>query len=190
MAANRRVYPPKKVWDVMRQERLEAVGYVCEDCGMPDASEFFNAKKPHPFYEQGTPYRVYLNLAHKRQYETWNREADVMLLCPSCHATFDAEHRRKRSAHRNAPVGVVVLWVNYKGQRCLAAEARYMNDLFEVIATFTTGTRFEVVAEMLMHEVGMGRYRRTDEGVMVLREKGACVSYGELLQEVLLGVVG
>ena len=190
MAANRKLYPPKSVWDVMRKERLEVVGHRCELCGMPDASEFFNEQKPHPFYAQGTPYRMYLQLAHKRQYESWNREADTMALCPGCHARFDADHRRKRSAHRNAPVGVVVVWVDYKGQRCLAAEARYVNDVFEVIASFAPGTPFEVVSEMLMREVGRGRYRREEEGVTVLREKGACVSFGELLQEVLLGVVG
>ena len=77
MTVNRRLYPPKSVWSVMRQEALERAGYCCEICGLPDAVECYNSDKPHPFYEEGTPYRMYLQLAHKKQYETWNREASA-----------------------------------------------------------------------------------------------------------------
>ena len=67
MTVNRKLYPSKTVWDAMRRERLEQVGFVCEWCGLPDATEFYNANKPHPFYQHGTPYRMYLQFAHKRQ---------------------------------------------------------------------------------------------------------------------------
>ncbi len=78
MTVNRRRYPPRSIWAVKRQEALERVSYRCELCGLPDATEFFNERKPHPFHEAGTPYRMYLQLAHKQQYETWNREADTL----------------------------------------------------------------------------------------------------------------
>ena len=186
---NSQFYPPKSVWDVMRRERLEQVGYKCEECGLPDACEFYNPNKPHPFYQQGTPYRMYLQLAHKRQYETWNRQAQTVVLCPSCHGRFDMQFRRKRSVRYPSSVGVVVVWVWYQGERCLAAESRYFDDLFEVIASFGEGWQFEVCAEVLMRLVGVGRYRKEASGVSVLQEEGACESFGLFLQEVLTGVV-
>ena len=67
MSVMRKLYPPRSVWSVMRQEALERAGFCCEVCGLPDAMEFFNAKKPHRHYAQGTPYRMYLQLAHKNQ---------------------------------------------------------------------------------------------------------------------------
>src|SRR5712691_3513367 len=189
MTVNRKLYPPKTIWEAMRRERLEQVGYVCELCGVPDAMEFHNSHKPHPFYEQGTPYRQYLQLAHKRQYETWNRQANTLVLCPPCHGRFDVQFRRKRSVRYPSSVGLVVVWVWYQGERCLAAESRYFDDLLEVIASFGEGWQFEVCAEVLMHLVGVGRYRKQAAGVVVLQEEGACESFGQFLQEVLSGVV-
>ena len=42
MTVNRKLYPPKSIWSVMRQEALERAGYCCELCGLPDAVECFN----------------------------------------------------------------------------------------------------------------------------------------------------
>src|SRR5690349_16676633 len=39
MTVNRKLYPPKTVWEAMRRERLEQVGFQCELCGLPDATE-------------------------------------------------------------------------------------------------------------------------------------------------------
>ena len=189
MTVNRKLYPSKTVWDAMRRERLEQVGYQCELCGLPDATEFYNANKPHPFYQQGTPYRMYLQFAHKRQYETWNRQADGVMLCPPCHGKFDTQFRRKRSVRYPSSVGLVVVWVWYRGERCLAAESRYFDDLFEVIASFAEGWRFEVCAEVLMSVAGVGVYCKEAVGVTVLQEGGVCESFGAFLQEVLSGVV-
>ena len=188
MTVNRRLYPPRSVWSVMRQEALERVGYRCQMCGLPDATEFFNEKKPHPFHAAGTPYRMYLQLAHKRQYETWNTDADVLVLCPPCHGKFDGKHQRKKEHKRFAPVGLVVLWVWYKGEKCLAAQARWFDDLFEVVASLAVGLEFEIEAEILMHFVGVGRYRKEPGGVTALCEEGACESFGLFLEEVLQGV--
>jgi len=113
-----------------------------------------------------------------------------VVLCPPCHGRFDGQFRRKKEVKRSAPVGLVVVWVWYKGERCLAAEARFFDDLFEVIASFAAGMKFEVQSEMLMSRVGTGMYRREPDGVTVLREVGVCKSFGTLLQEVLQGVVG
>lgn len=185
---NHKAYPPRSIWEVMRDEALERAGYRCEMCGLPDASEGFNERKPHPFYPQGKPYYIYLQLCHKQQYQTWNRDAETMMLCPACHRTFDARYPRKERVKRSAPVGLVVLWVWYKGERCLAAEARYFDDLFQTVAAFSTGFLFEMEAEMLTCVVGRGRYRRMNDGIEVVRETGACKSFGSLLHETLQGV--
>ncbi len=55
MRVNRKLYPPKTIWQAMRRERLEQVGYQCELCGLPDATEFHNPNNPHPFYRKGRP---------------------------------------------------------------------------------------------------------------------------------------
>ena len=190
MTVNRKLYPPKTVWQAMRLERLQQVGYVCESCGVPDAVELFNADRPHPFYQQGTPYRQYLQLAHKRQYETWNRQAECVVLCPSCHGKFDVQCRRKRSTRYPSSVGQVEVWVWYQGEKLLASVARYLDEVMEVIGSFEEGWCFEVCAVMLMRFAGMGVYRKQANGVDVLQESGVCESFGLLLQEVLLGVAG
>jgi hypothetical protein len=190
MTVNRRVYPPRKLWQAMRQERLEQVGYQCEMCGLPDATEFHNPNRPHPFYPQGMPYRQYLQLAHKREYETWNRQADMAVLCPPCHGKFDLRFRRKRSVRYPSSVGVVEVWVWYQGEKCLAAESSHFDEVVEVIGTFGDGWRFEVCAFMLMRFAGHGLYSKEAEGVTVLQEGGVCEAFGVFLQEVLSGVVG
>ena len=189
MTVNRKLYPPRSIWQVMRLERLELAGYKCELCGLPDASEFYNANKPHPFYEQGTPYRVYLQFAHKSQYQTWNREADGVMLCPRCHGKFDLQFRRIHAVRYPSSVGLVAVWVWYQGERCYAAESRYFDDLLHVIASFQEGWQFEVCAEMLMRVAGVGIYRKEADGVTVLQEDGVCESFGLFLQDVLSGVV-
>jgi hypothetical protein len=188
MTVNRKVYPPRSIWQVMRQEALERAGYRCELCGLPDASEFYNADKPHPFHREGTPYRMYLQLAHKHQYETWNRDAETLVLCPPCHGKFDAQFRRKKAVKRYAPVGLVMVWVWYKGERCLAAEARYFDDLFHVVSSFAVGFLFEVQAEIVMRIVEYGRYRKVEQGIVTLHEEGACEAFGSFLQETFDGV--
>ena len=190
MSVNRKLYPPKTIWQAMRRERLEQVGYVCEQCGVPDAIELRNPNNPHPFYEGGTPYRQYLQLAHKRHYEKWNRKADCAVLCPPCHGKLDAPLRRKRSVRYPSSVGLVEVWVWYQGDRCLAAESRYFDDLLEVIGSFEDGWRFEVCAMVLMRFAGRGVYCKQADGVEVLQEAGVCESFGVVLQEILSGVVG
>ena len=190
MSVNRKLYPPKTIWQAMRRERLEQVGYRCEVCGLPDATEFHNPNNPHPFYPQGTPYRQYLQFAHKSQYQTWNRQADGVMLCPPCHGKFDIRFRRKRSVRYPSSVGQVEVWVWYQGEKCYAAQSRYFDDLLEVIASFQEGWRFEVCAEVLMRVAGVGVYCKQADGVIVLQEDGVCESFGVFLHEVLSGVVG
>ncbi len=186
---NRKLYPA--TWNsVMRAEALERAGYRCEECGLVDATERFNPRKPHPFYPEGTPSRVYLQLAHKQQYQTWRWDAEIRVVCPSCHQRYDWLVQRKPSSKRGAPVGLVVVWVYCQKQRLLAAEVRRFDDLFEVIASFAVGMQFEVCPEVLMHSAGLGRYRKEEDGVTVLREKGVCVSFGDFLNHVFQGVVG
>ena len=185
---NARAYPPRSIWQVMREEALQRAGHRCELCGLPDAALAYNEGKPHPFYPQGKPYHIYLQLCHKQQYQTWNREAETLVLCPSCHRKFDARFGRKKAVKRSAPVGLVVLWVWYKGERCLAAEARYFDDVFQAVASFEVGFLFEIEAELLTRLAGRGHYRRTEAGIEVRRETGACQGFGLLLEDVLQGV--
>jgi hypothetical protein len=184
-----RLYPPKSYWNKKRQERLEEVGHVCEKCGRPDAERRFNPGKPHPFHPEGTPSYSYLQLAHKRQYEKWNLAADCAVVCPRCHGEMDSELRRKAASYNYAPVGVVQVWVYYKGTRYLAAEPRRYDDLFEVVASFEEGMKFELEAEVMMAVAGRGLYRRTSEGIEVLKETGVCRSFSAYLHEILTGVL-
>jgi hypothetical protein len=189
LVMKRRLYPPKSFWAVKRRERLEIVGYVCERCGAPDAEERFNPKKPHPFNAQGTPFRSYLQLAHKSHYERWNLSAECVVVCARCHGEMDSELRRKSASFNYAPVGLVLVWVYYHGGRYLAAEARRFDDLFEVVGSFEEGMKFELCPEIMMAVAGKGLYRRTSEGIEVLREQGVCRSFSAYLHEVLTGVL-
>ncbi len=81
-----------------------------------------------------------------------------------------------------------MLWVWYKGEKYLAAQARVFDDLLEVVASLAAGLEFEVEAEILMHYVGVGRYRKEEGGIVALSEEGACESFGLFLADVLQGV--
>lgn len=182
MTINRKLYPPK--WrEVMRKEALERAGYCCEDCGLPDGTMRINREVEHPFFPEGKPSHIWLQLSHKREYVTWDREAETAVLCPSCHGKFDKTHRR-RHLSGYVPVGQVIVWVHYKGQRCLAAEAKAFDDLFGTIAAFSEGMQFELEAEVLRQVAGVGHYRKELGGVTVLHEEGACITFGMFLDQV------
>lgn len=186
---NRRLYPPQSYWNAKREERLTVAGHKCELCGVPDAQLRFNPNKPHPFYAQGKPSVVYLQLAHKSHYERWRSEADCLVVCPSCHGVMDIELRRRAASRNYAPVGIVQVWVFYQGKRYLAAESRRYDDLFEVVASFEPGMKFELAPEIMLSIVGRGFYRRTQVGIEVLKETGACRNFSAYLQDVLTGVL-
>jgi hypothetical protein len=110
-------------------------------------------------------------------------------LCPACHRKYDQRFRRKRSAKRFEPVGLVGVFVSDRGRRVLAAEVVSFAELLEVVASFDEGVCFELQPTVLMCRVGVGCYCKEVGGVSVLREEGACDRFGVFLQEVLQGVV-
>jgi len=109
----------------------------------------------------------------------------VWVVCSTCHAKMDVQLRRRASSYNYAPVGIILVWVYYKGARYLAAECRRFDDLFEAVATFEAGMKFELCPEMMMTIVGKGMYRRCEDGIEVLSETGACRSFGSYLQGAL-----
>src|SRR5690348_16363670 len=78
------LYPPE--WRAMRREKLAQANYRCEACGVEHLAVRQNTRT-------GTPYLVYLSIAHKQQYETWKKEAETMVLCQRCHRRYDRQFR-------------------------------------------------------------------------------------------------
>lgn len=179
MKARRKYYPPE--WDEMRLEALERAGYCCEDCGVQDCSVVINPNKVHPLYPEGQPHMVHLSLAHKREYETWNRDAETVVLCPGCHGRFDAHNRRKDAGKERVPIGFVTVRVLHRGRWALAATSWSYNELYRVVSAFTVGTKFEVSFEIAMQSVGLGCYLKEASGVSVIREKGVGREFGLVL---------
>ena len=184
----RKFYPP--AWDKMRDEALARAEYKCEFCGLLNGTEVVNTRKSHPLYPEGKPGRMWLQLAHKEQYQTWDAEAETMMLCPRCHRLYDRQYRRKGTEKQFTPVGLVVVWVRHKRARALALEAWSFDELLRVVASFAPGTEFELQSEMLMRVAGHGRYRREECGITVLREQGVCLTFGRFLQDVFTGAAG
>ncbi|HEU5380504.1 MAG TPA: hypothetical protein VFV38_34200 [Ktedonobacteraceae bacterium] len=176
----RRDYYPLE-WDEMRAEAFARVGYCCEECGVQDCAVVVNPNKKHPLFPDGQPYMVHLNLAHKREYETWNREAETLVLCNACHGRFDARNRRKDKGKKNTPIGFVSVRVLHRGRWVSAAALWSYNELYRAVSALPVGTKFELSFEMAMQSVGLGCYLKQGEGVEVVREKGVGRQFGLVL---------
>jgi hypothetical protein len=156
----------------MRVEALERAGYCCEECGVQDCDVVVNPNKPHPLYPDGQPRMVHLAVAHKNEYQTWNRDAGTLVLCPGCHGRFDARNRRKDSGKERVPIGYVTVRVLHRGRWALSATPWSYNELFRAISALPVATEFELCFEIATQSVGLGRYRKGPRGVVALREKG------------------
>ncbi len=171
MKVRRKYYPPD--WDTeMRVEALERADYCCEDCGVQDCSVAVNPNKKHPLFPDGQPHMVHLSVAHKNEYQTWNRDAETLVLCPGCHGRFDSHNRRKDAGKERVPIGFVTVKVFHRGRWALAATPWSYNELYRVVSALEVGTEFEMAFEIAMQSVGLGRYRKGPLGVVALREKG------------------
>jgi hypothetical protein len=157
------LYPPQ--WRAIRREKLERAGFCCEQCGVKHLSLQQSRK--------GTPYMVYLSIAHKNQYETWKKDAETMVLCQGCHRRYDRQFRRKAGRRSFTPVGYARLSVEQGKRRHLVGMARTFDELRDMVAALPE-TDFEI--QLVMNEaiVGNGVYRKVDDQVVVLREYGAC----------------
>jgi hypothetical protein len=158
------LYPPE--WRAIRREKLERAGYRCEQCGIKHLDVQQSLK--------GTPYMVYLSIAHKNQYETWKKDAQTMVLCQRCHRRYDRQFRRKAGRRSLTPVGYARLSVAQGKSRPLVGMARTFDELRDMVAALPDG-QFEIHLVMNLAIVGNGHYRKDGDQVTSLREHGACV---------------
>ena len=180
MKTRRKYYPPE--WDSeMRPDRFEQVGYCCEDCGVQDCTVVVNPYKKHPLFPDGRPYMVHLSLAHKSEYETWNRNAETVVLCNACHGRFDAHNRRKDRGKKSTPIGWVAVLIWYRGKWTPVATSWSYNELYRAVSALPVGAKFELRFEMAMQSVGLGCYLKELDGVSVVREKGVGREFGLML---------
>ena len=64
----------------------QAANWQCQACGIGQFDMRLSRK--------GNPYLVYLHTAH-RYHDVENDQADLQVLCPSCHGKHDAEERQR-----------------------------------------------------------------------------------------------
>jgi len=117
---------------------------------------------------------VYLSIAHKKQYETWKRDAETMALCQRCHRRYDRQFRRKAGRRYLTPLGYARVYVQQASQLVLAGMARTFDDLRNILAALPDAAPIEIQLVMNAAIVGNGHYVKTPDGVSVRREFGAC----------------
>jgi len=169
MAFLSEMYPPR--WRELRRVKLEQVGYCCQECGVPHLSLRQNTKT-------GDDYLVYLSIAHKKQYQTWMKEADTMVLCQRCHRRYDRQFRRKGKARTFAPVGYAKVLVAADGSEVVAGVLTTYADIRDLIDALPDGVPFALHLVMNMAIVGNGSYlKQSAEAIEIVSEYGACVGF-------------
>ena len=160
------LYPPE--WQAMRRQKLAEVGYCCQECGVKHRSRQYNRR--------GEEYSVYLSIAHCKQYETWKKDAETMVLCQRCHRRYDRQFRRKAGRRYLTPVGYASVYVHQSPSAAptLVGMARTFDELRDMVAALPDGSGFEVQLVINGAIVGNGLYHKQDEVISVLREFGAC----------------
>ncbi len=166
MPIDSKLYPPE--WRAMRAEKLKAVGFRCEECGIVDRAIQESS--------QGNPYMVHLSIAHCRQYETWKKDAETMVLCQRCHRRYDRQFRRKSGTRYHTPIGYASVYVEYHGRSVLAEMARTFDELRDVVAALPVGSEIEIHLVVILAVVGNGHYRKgVDGSLVVIAEYGCCI---------------
>src|SRR2546421_5950834 len=107
-------YPPR--WRELRRIKLQQAGHCCQECGVKHLSIRQNSKT-------GENYLVYLSIAHKKQYQTWMKDAETMVLCQRCHRRYDRQFRRKGKARRFIPIGYAKVVVQDADREVVAGGA-------------------------------------------------------------------
>ena len=162
------MYPPR--WRELRRIKLAQVNYCCQECGVQHLSLRQNVKT-------GEDYLVYLSIAHKKQYQTWMKEADTMVLCQRCHRRYDRQFRRKHKALSHTPVGYAKVYAHDGDREVVAGVTATYAELHEVVDALPDGTPFELHLFMNNAIVGNGSYVKSGTDVEVLQEYGACVEF-------------
>jgi uncharacterized protein YlaI len=158
------LYPPE--WRAMRQQKLAEAAYRCQECGARHRSKASNRR--------GEAYTVYLSIAHRKQYETWKKDAETMVLCQACHRRYDRRFRRKGGRRYLTPVGYASLYLQQGPASVLVGMARTFDELRDMVAALPDCSRFEVQLVINGAIVGNGLYHKQDDSISVLREFGAC----------------
>lgn len=166
MPFNKLLYPPD--WDALRDEKLKEAGYRCQECGVEELSERVSTRT-------GRKYLVYLSLAHKRQYETWKRDAETMVLCQHCHRRYDRQFSRKGGyLCTRTPMGYAKVYAQVGNQQVLVGMPPTYSDLSALVLALPDDTEFEVQLVMHFEVVGGGFYHRQGGRSTVLEEYGVC----------------
>src|SRR5437588_1049606 len=152
-------YPPR--WRELRRIKLAQAKYCCQECGVEHLSIRQNTKT-------GENYLVYLSIAHKKQYQTWMKDAETMVLCQRCHRRYDRQFRRKGKARMHTPVGFAKVYVQDGDKEAMAGVPATYAELHELVDALPDGTPFELHLVMNTAIVGNGRYRKDGDGVEVL----------------------
>ena len=161
-------------WRVRRVELIDQAGHRYQDCGIADRAIQENTRT-------GNPYMVHLSIAHKNQYETWKPDADVMVLCQRCHRRYDRQFRRRAGTRYRSPIGYASVYVDYQERKVLAAMARDLDELRDVVAALPDDSLFELQLVVILAVVGNGFYRKEAGRPVTLAEYGACTGFGQLL---------
>jgi hypothetical protein len=166
MAFRPELYPPD--WQAVRQEKLKQANHRCQSCGVQDRSIRENTKN-------GSPYIVYLSIAHKNQYETWKEDAETMVLCQRCHRRYDRQFRRRSGVRHHTPVGYASIYTEHRGRRVLVEMTRTLDELRDVVAALPSGSEIEIQLIVILAVVGNGHYTKQEDGSLSLvAEYGAC----------------
>ena len=168
MAHNQRkaLYPSS--WTDMRITTLARANWRCEVCGVKHHAELYSERTKQP-------YIVYLQCAHRAQYQTWNSQADTIALCPACHRRYDRQFRRKiKGFHMFTPIGYARVLIVDGGQAKLVDMARSYADLRTIVEALPDGALFEVILEIHQCAVGNGYYIKLPGDIQVESEAGAC----------------
>ncbi len=161
-------YPAE--WRATRRAKLQAADYSCQECGVKDRTVQHNTRT-------GEPYLVYLSIAHKKQYQTWMKDAETMVLCQRCHRRYDRQFARKGGTRTYTPIGYVKVFVQLdRGREVLAGEVKTYDELRAMVAAFPADTDFTCLSVINLAVVGNGSYTKQDDMTITLHsEHGACV---------------
>jgi len=97
-----------------------------------------------------------------------------MVLCQRCHRRYDRQFRRKGLVKSYTPVGYAKVYTETEDKEVLAGMPRTYAELVDVVAALPADAEFSVQLVMNVAIVGNGLYRKTEDGVLVLAEYGAC----------------
>jgi len=149
-------------WNTRQAKRycLDRVGNKCQKCGARDRSRKKN--------KGGEWFTVHLARAHKKQYTSWQDEAEVLVLCQSCHREFDNVHNKRKSRYKYLNIGLAKVMVDDRLVECCRTYA----ELNDVIQSLPVGTRIEVLLTVNQAIVGNALYTRTEAGIEIDGEYG------------------